>query len=166
MSKSGLKWIGEAHFEYRDKYGNLIEAWDQKNTLANGGQYTMLRMLQGTSPANLYIRLFNDTPTKTDELTDLTGEPSGSGYAAQSLSLNGTDFPTLALDSGDYKITTKTVTFLASGGTIPAAGSVIYMVVATSSDNTGKLFAYVALSTPRSLADGETLNITYSIKLS
>ena len=73
----------------------------------------------------------------------------------------GVGWPTLALDAGDYQATSKQLTFTASGGSI---GPVTYAVIATTSDNTGQLLAYAALSQSRTLASGESLTVTYRLK--
>lgn len=143
--------------------GRLIWAEDAKNALADEGEYAFLDIyLRGaTPPAGFYIRLYNDTPVETDTLSTLTGEPSGNGYAAIAVERSNTGWPTLALDSGDYMATSKEVTFTAAGGSI---GPVTYVALATSSDNTGKLISYAALSQSRTLATGESLKITYKVK--
>lgn len=161
-------WEGYVDFRHFDKDGELIwEALDQKNDPADEGEYAMLDVFlrNGTAPAGFYLRLFNDTPVKTDTLGDLTGEPTGDyGYAAKAVARDatGAGWPTIALDLQNYMATSLTVTFTASGGVI---GPVIYMVLATTSDNTGKLIGFVALSTTRTLADGESLQCTYKVKL-
>lgn len=158
-------WLGIWDFEVKDKDGNLVEKWSQQNDLADEGENLMLDAFfrgQNNPSGGFYIRLFNDTPVETDGLADLTGEPSGNGYSAEALAQDTTDFPTLELDSGDWRVVSKTVTFTADGGAI---GPVTYGVLATSSDNTGKLVAYVPLSVSRTLADGESLAVTITIKL-
>lgn len=159
-----VKWIGEWTFKYFNKHGNLISEDIVLNNLADEGEEAMLDVFfrNGTSYATFYIRLFNDTPVDTDGLSDLTNEASGNGYAAQSLSRNSTDFPVLALDSGDFQVESLEQTFSASGG---SWGPVIYAVLATSSDNSGKLIAYVALAASRTLQDGDSLKVTFKIKL-
>ena len=157
-------WLGIWEFELKDKDGNVIEKYKNQNALADEGESLLLDSFfrgQNSPTGGFYIRLFNDTPVETDALSDLTGEPSGNGYSAQALAQDTTDFPTLELDSGDYQVVSKSVT-ITSTGTI---GPVTYAVLATSSDNTGKLVAYVELSTPRTLANGESLTITLTIKL-
>lgn len=140
--------------------------WEETahNALADEGEQLFLDVvLRGaTAPANTYLRLYNDTPAETDGLADLTGEPSGNGYSAQALTSNATGWPTLALDSGDYMATSAAKTFTASGGTI---GPVTYLVLATSSDNTGELVSYAALSTTRTLTAGDSLQVTYRLKM-
>lgn len=159
------RWIAEYHFKHRDKHGKIIDAWTEFNALADEGEFFVLDVaLRGALKAtNFYLGLVNDTPIETDALTDLTGEPSGNGYSRQTIESSNVGWPTLALDGGDYKATSKTVTFTASGGTI---GPVTYAFLATSTDNTGKLMTYVVLSTPRTLADGESLECSQSVKLS
>jgi len=158
-------WIGKWTFCHIGVDGRIMDEWEAYNALADEGEEYMLDvgLRQATQATNFYLGLVNDTPVETDALTDLTGEPSGNGYSRQTIEANATGWPTLALDSGDYQATSKTVTFTASGGSI---GPAIYAILATSSDNTGKLIAYVALSQSRTLADGESLQCSMSIKLS
>jgi len=167
MEKKKHGWIGLWDFKCFDKDGNL--KWEEQayNALADEGEFAMLDVFlrAGSAPAGFFVRLFNDTPTETDTLSDLTGEPSGNGYSAQAVARDATaaGWPTLALDDGDYQATGKTVTFTASGGSI---GPVTYGVLATSTDSSGKLIAYVALSQSRTLATGESLQVTFKVKLS
>lgn len=159
------RWIGVWKFKKFNKFGKLIEEWEQENALADEGEeYVLGVALRGVTMAvNCFLRLFNDTPIETDGLADLTGEPSTNGYAVQTIENSATGWPTFALDGGDFMLTSSEETFSASGG---SWGPVTYAVLATSSDNTGKLIAYVALSQSRTLADGESLKCTISIKLS
>lgn len=159
------RWIGVWHFEHYDRGGNLI--WEDQihNALADEGEYAFLDVFlrAGSAPAQFYFRLYNDTPVEADGLSDLTGEPSTNGYAAQLVERSNTGWPTLVLDSGDYQATSTEETFSASGG---SWGPVTYAVLATTSDNSGKLVAYVALSQSRTLQDGESLKVTMEVKLS
>lgn len=157
-------WLGIWDFEIKDKDGNLVEKWSQQNALADEGESLLLDSFfrgQNSPTGGFYVRLFNDTPAETDSLADLTGEPSGNGYSASALAQDTTDFPTLELDSGDYRVVSKSVVFTSTG----TIGPVTYAVLATSTDNSGKLIAYVALSESRTLANNETLTITITIKL-
>ncbi|MFH2012585.1 MAG: hypothetical protein ABIJ37_07805 [Pseudomonadota bacterium] len=161
------KWVGVWEFRHIDKDGKVLWKETKENFLADEGEEAFLDVFlrSGSAPSGFYIRLFNDTPTETDTLSDLTGEPSGNGYTAQAVARDATaaGWPTLALDSGDYMATSKTVEFIASGGSI---GPVTYGVLATSTDSSGILVAAVALSTSRTMADGEKLQVTMYIKLS
>ncbi|MBC7964232.1 MAG: hypothetical protein H7Y05_14970 [Steroidobacteraceae bacterium] len=147
----------------RDASGQLLWSESARNALADEGEQALLDIyLRGaTPPAGFYVRLYNDTPAETDTLALLTGEPSGSGYAPIAVERSAVGWPTLALDTGDYMATSKEITFTAAGGSI---GPVTYAVLATSSDNTGKLISYAALSQSRTLAVGESLKITYKVK--
>ena len=162
--KKHIFWVGIWEFEHSDKYGNILDAWVEQNALADEGEQNLLDAYfrSQNSPSIFYIRLFNDTPVETDSISSLTGEPSTNGYSAQSLGRNTSGFPTLELNSGDYRVVSDQVTFTASGG---SWGPVIYATLTTSSDSSGKLIAYVALSTSRTLADGETLRVRFYIKL-
>ena len=159
-----MKETGVFELNAYNAQGNLIWTEDIKNDIANEGQYMFLdvTLRNGTAPAGYYIRLYNTTPTKTSTLSGLTGEPSTNGYAAQAVARNSTGWPTLALDTGDYQGQTLTTTFNATGG---SWGPVTYAVLATTSDNTGKLVSFAALSQSRTLASGESLQVTYKLKL-
>lgn len=148
----------------RDKDG--IEKWREEgfNNIAQEGEQLRLDVFYRAAapPAGFFVRLFNDTPVKTDSLTDLTGEPSGNGYSAQTLERSAVGFPALAIDGTDYQLTSKNIVITASGGTI---GPVTHAVIATTSDNTGKLLHYYAFSQSRTLLDGDSLTITIKEKL-
>ncbi len=164
VQQSTIKEIGVLHWKHIAADGTVIDEWDTHNALADEGESVFLDCtLRATScPTTFYLRLYNDTPTETDTLSALTGEPTTNGYAAQEITRNSSGWPTLALDSGDYQATSSTETFSASGG---SWGPVTYAVLATSTDSSGKLIAYTALSTSRTLASGESLQVTYRLKL-
>jgi len=160
-----VREIGSMSFRCYDAQGNLKwEELDRTNSLADEGEYMFLdvTLRAGTPPSTFYLRLFNDTPVDTDTLGSITGEASGNGYTAQEITRNTTGWPTLALDSGDMQVTSTTETFTASGG---SWGPVTYCVLATTTDGTGKFVSYVALSQSRTLANGESLQVTYKLKL-
>ena len=160
-----IREIGSMDFRCFDANGKLKwKELDRPNNLADEGEYMFLdvTLRAGSAPSNYYLRLFNDTPVETDTIGSLTGEPSGNGYTAQTVARNTTGWPTLALDSGDYMATSATETFTASGA---GWGPVIYCCLTSSSDSSGKLVSYVALSQSRTLASGESLQVTYKLKL-
>lgn len=158
------QWVGEWTFTVYNTDGSIKDSWKQYNALADEGEKDILDIVfrDASEPSSFYVRLFNDTPVETDTLADLTGEVTGGGYTAQPLARNNTDFPTLALNSGDYQLTSKSVTFTATGSNFSTA---TYAVLATTTNNTGKLYAYVALSTTFNLLDGQGLSIVFNIKL-
>lgn len=155
-----------AKFAHRDRSGNIIweTAWIE-NSLADEGEQDILDIIYraSTAPTTFYTRLYNDTPVDTDTLALLTGEASGNGYGALTWNRNSTDFPTLALDAGDYQVSSVTKQYSASGG---SWGPVTYMVLATVATGTaGKIYNYFALSQSRTLADGEKLDVSMKMKL-
>ncbi len=165
VHQAAMREIGYMDFRCYDAEGNLKwEDVNRPNNLADEGEYHFLdvTLRNGTAATQFYLRLYNDTPTETDTLALLTGEPSTNGYAACLVERSNTGWPTLALDSGDYQATSSTETFSASGG---SWGPVTYCVLATTSDTSGKLISYVALSQSRTLQSGESLQVTYKLKL-
>jgi hypothetical protein len=158
---------GYFDFEHFDKEGNLIYAeYNVDNQFVDEAEQAILDVfLRGAAaPTAFYLRLYN-TPgaTETSTLASLTGEASTGGYAPALIEASAIGWPTLVLDAGDFQATSKEITFTASGGSI---GPVDTAVVATSSDNTGLFIAFKALSASRTLADGESLKVTYKMKLS
>lgn len=134
------------------------------NNLADEGEKDILDVYfdDVAVRANTYARLYNDTPGETDGLSDLTGEASGNGYAAATFA-RGTDWGDPTLDSGDMQTTSTTKSFSASGG---SWGPVTYAVLATVATGTsGLLLAYVALSSSRTLTDGDSMNVDWAVKL-
>lgn len=138
--------------------------------LFDEGEQMMLDVFlrNGTAPSNFYLGLCNVSGgvanmAETLTLSTLSGEASGGGYSRQLIERSNTGWPTLALNSGDYMATASVETFTASGGTI---GPVNVAFLATTSDNTGKLITAVDLSTARTLQDGDSLNVTDSVKQS
>ena len=161
-----LARIHPTEWRFRHRRGDLV-LWESpwvENALADEGEQNILEVyFEGAAgPSGFHLGLVNDTPVETDGLADLTGEPSTGGYARQAIARNGTDW-TGAADAGDWQETSKTVTFTASGGQI---GPVTYAILATTSDNSGLLVAYVALSTTRTLVDGDSLDASMRVKLS
>jgi hypothetical protein len=136
----------------------------QSNDLADEGEQDILAVYFRTQAkrSNLYGRLFNDTPVETDTLATLTGEVTGTGYAALTWPVSDTGFPTLALDAGDAKVTSSTQTFTA-GGAWSAATTLVLATVATGT--AGLHVAWSPLSSTRTLAISDTLDVSVSVKL-
>ena len=157
------KYHGHFEIKHFDKNGKLIYRDEGPNSLADEGETAMLDLFfrAGTAPTAFQLALFNDTPVDTDTVAGLTGEPSTNGYARQDLARNSTDWPTLALDSGDFMVTSKAVTFTATGG---PWGPVTYVVLIATISAAAKLCAYKALSQSRTVADGESIEVIYKVK--
>lgn len=108
-------------------------------------------------PANYYIGLCEDASVAEDDnLASLT-ELSGNGYARQAVASDNTDFTSAATGTNDRKVTTKVVTFTASGG---AWNGAVHAFLATTIDDSGKLVAVAALSVERTLQDEDSLQVS------
>lgn len=149
--------------------GDMIWQEESHNNLADEGEQAFIDVYlrAATGPVQFYYGLSDSsTPCSIADTNTLTtasaGEPSTNGYARQLVERSNVGWPTLALDAGDYQATSKTVTFTASGG---SWGPVYCAFVSTTLDNTGKLVSYAPLSTGRTLAAGESLQVTYKVKL-
>ena len=99
--------------------------------------------------------------TEADTLSDLVGEPDGTnGYSRQQCSVGTTDFSATQVD-GDWQAETAVKTITASGGSIGPLNS---LFMADSSDNTGRLWQSKALETEKTLADGESIDISLFVQ--
>jgi len=120
------------------------------------------------TPTSLYVGLGNNggTPGIPAETTTLAGitEVAGTGYARIALARNTTDWPTLALDSGDYQATSKTITFTNSGGSAWTAADYLFLTNAASGTS-GNNIADIALSVSRVLQPSDQLTISVKVKL-
>lgn len=140
--------------------------WEQdwtENFLTDAGEEDILSVYfekSKSAPTNFYVGLINDSGiAETDTLSTMAGEPSGSGYSRQA-----TVFGNPALNSGDFQTVATTETFTASGGTIGPVTHAILTDVA--SGTAGVLIAAVALSATRTMLDGDSLEVTVTVKLS
>lgn len=111
---------------------------------------------------NFYIGLAEDVGIAEDaNLAGLT-ELSGNNYSRQTVASNNTDLTSAGVGTNDRKVTTKTVTFTASGGAWNGAKSCF---LATTVDDSGKLIASADLSATRTLQDGDSLQVSMVIQL-
>jgi hypothetical protein len=157
-------WLAEWEFFHFGKHGRLLRQWMRENTLLDEGEQMILDIaFRAAAQGSFYLGLANDTPLETDTLADLAGEPVGNGYARQALARNTTDWPVLALDSGDYRVISKLATFMAAGGSI---GPVTMMFLCDAASGTvGKYIAWAALSETITLGDAESLGCKIRVKL-
>lgn len=135
------------------------------NALADEGESSMLGVYfrGATPPTAFFLRLYNDTPVDTDTLATLTGEVTGTGYAAIELSRDTTDWPILALDSGDYQVTSDDFVFTGGPGGWTAATHLVMATVA--SGTVGLLVTYNALGATRTLIENDALTVSVAVKL-
>jgi len=152
---------------HRDARGRLVWAQVAHNMLHDEGEKFVLEAVfpeTQSIPAAYYIGLDNRTSlAEEDTLASLSGEPTGNGYSRKAVNSDATDM-TLSQVSGDWRVTTKTVTFTASGGSIGPVTKAFLCNVATGS--AGKLLQSNALSQSRTLASGESLDVNMYLGLS
>jgi len=146
--------------------GKEIWGMDKKNSLVDQGEESILESFfrgeAAYTPAGFYVRLCNDTLVETDTLITIQNEMSGNGYSAQTLERSTVGFPTKELDATDYRIVSKELTFTAVAGNI---GPVTTAYLATTSDNSGKLIAFVDLAMTRTILSGDSMVVQMRIKL-
>ena len=147
--------------------GELIWEDEGPNAVSQEGEEALLEsFFRGDvtyDPTEFYVRLCNSTPDVTTTLSTVSGEASGNGYAPQLVERSTVGFPTKEINLGAYRLVSKTLSFVASGGSI---GPVTNAYLATTSDNTGKFIAFRALSLTRTILDTDTMTIQFRIKIS
>ena len=148
-----------------DKNGRELWREHVTNLLHDEGEEFIVKTMfpETKSVPTTYYMLIDDRVTiaEADTLPP-TGEPSVGGYARQPINSDATDF-TAVQDSGDWQVTTKTVSWTPSGADLP---SVRNLGFAETLNDTGAFISSVALSAPRVVKDGDTLNASMIIKMS
>jgi hypothetical protein len=120
-----------------------------------------------TPPTNFYVALVTTTPTAdTNLMSDLTEIAAGDGYTSggYQLSRNSTDFDTLTEDDANDKaiLKIKDLPWTASGGPIPATGSVPTYAVLTDDNGTvanREVWKFWNLGTVASTPNGTVLTL-------
>ena len=165
-------WRALYDFKHSDKNGNIL--WEDKayNALTDEGESAILDIIfRGASaPSSFYFGLLTGASPVPAETTTMSGinevSNTGEGYARIAVARNSTDFPTLALDSGDYQVSSLTKQFENTDGVTSWDTAEYLMLTDTASGSSGATFwAYVALSTPRTLAPGDKLDVSLNVKL-
>lgn len=146
--------------EYDEALGDQL--WAPNDLADNGEQIILDVFFRGASaPASLYVGLVAGSPAETTTLATMT-EVTGTGYARIALARNATDWPTLALDVGDYRVVSLAKVFTA-GGTWTGATNAF--LTGAASGTSGDFIAYAALAATRTLLNGDTLTVTNRVKL-
>ena len=161
-------WFDNIWTIQHKRNGKVIWEDSGRNGLADAGEEAMLELYfrgdAAYAPTEFYVRLCNDTLVEVDTLSEVQNEPAGTfGYAPQLLERSSVGFPTKEFVEGDFRVNSKSLTFTASGGDI---GPVTTAYMATTSDNSGKLIAFRALSLTRTVIDGDEMVVQMRIKLS
>jgi hypothetical protein len=167
----GGGWMGIAEIIHRSASGEILSREFAYNdtTAVNGGEQALLEcFFCGSDASNAYepstfqVGLFYGTMSRTTVLSGITAsEPSGNGYARASLARSATAWPTRALDGGYFQVVSTTFTFSASGGSVGPFNTVCLIATINSVQ---RLIAFYDI-TERSIAAGETIDMTYGIKL-
>lgn len=138
-----------------------LQPWNH-NYLADEGESLMLDSFfrAASLTTNFYLTLLTADPGETGTMATMS-EVTGTGMARITMIRGNTDFPTLALASGDFQVTALAKVFTA-GGTWTAATHAA--LVTTVSGTAGKLLVVNALSATRTLLNTDTLTVTLAVK--
>lgn len=130
---------------------------------AEGLQFILEAVFPKTQvlPANYYLGLATDASLAEDATLASLTEVSGTGYARQAIPASAVGFSSGTAGTNDRKVTGAQQTFMA-GGAWTTANT---WFLASTIDGTGKLIASGPLSQPRTLGNGDTLNVTPTIQL-
>ena len=130
------------------------------NTVIQLGQTRLMQAaMQGNSIAIFNLGVIDEVPSYTDNVADLTTEPtSAGGYARQAINGDAVDW-TITSVNGEARVESKTVTFTASGADFSRAFSRFFLM-----ENGGNL---IACSSPLPnavlLLDGQSYSIRYRL---
>ena len=129
----------------------------------DGSTYTTITVKESVPDATADGTVDLFAVTEADTLASLVGEPDGTnGYGRQECVVGTADF-SVSQVSGDWQVDTATKTITASGGDI---GPLNTLFLCTSADGTGRLFQTKALRTEKTLADGESIDVSLFNRLS
>lgn len=166
MSWNGiLKIFDIKHF---DSAGNLL--WGNKNILnflhQDGEEYLLRAAFTGGRvstiiPDSYWLGLDNrSSPQVADQLSELVGEPTTSGYERQGVSSSG-DFA-INFEQSHYVATSPIVAFRATVGTW---GPVSNLFLTDSEDNSGYLISTAALGTSIIIEPGDSVTMRIGMQL-
>lgn len=156
--------LGELDESYRLGSRKAEEALREQafisNFLTDQGENDILDVFfrGGTAPT-FFFGLWNATPGETSDLT-LAGEVTGTGYGRRTVTRDATGWPTLALNAGDFRVTSRTETFTAGGAWTSATR---LFLVSVLTGTAGRLYAAVALGATRTLANTDQLNVSMAV---
>lgn len=155
------KTILRTHYEicHRDVDGAVVWSEDSPNRFHQAGEEFVLKVLfskEESAPSAYYIGLSKTADTPFGDITSVS-EPSGNGYSRQSVPASSFE---VVYVPPHYRAYTKKVTFVASGG---AFDETKWAFLSTA-DSGGFLISSVEFSQPRTLADGESLDVSLYIE--
>lgn len=144
----------------------LWERKDIDNTLHINGELFLLSVAFSTAgsisvPSSYYIGMDNRaTLSLNDTFSSLSNEPTQNGYLRQSVS-SANGFTISTVDS-NYRAISSTLTFSAAGG---SWGPVKNVFLGTTATNSGYLLSSVALDNSRTVLDGQSITLRFSLGL-
>ena len=153
--------ISRARFTHRDARGRVIWEDELENHFHNEGEVLVLDMVfrdVNNFTSNWYGLLCGGTPSDSDTLSTLTGEPTGAGYARVSWTRGTSDFAACALN-GTKEETAGVAKAFGPNTDVVAWSTVTTFVFATTADNSGKVLARFTLSAPRTVGVGENFTV-------
>lgn len=130
------------------------------NALTDEGEVDLLDVYFGSQAVrtSLYLGLVSVNPADSDGLGDITELAVASGYGRIAVARD-TEWGAITAGAG----TTSDTKQFAATGTWTAATDLILCTVA--SGTSGLLIAFSQLSTPRTLTNGDTLDVSMAISL-
>lgn len=115
---------------------------------------------QQTKADNFYVGLMAEASLAENAGLSALTEVTGVGYTRQAVPATALGITSQAGGTNDWRLVLSQVTFTA-GGTWDTANG---WFIATTVDGSGKLIASGALSQPRTLGNGDSLNVTPTIE--
>lgn len=163
--KDGVWHPTLGRYDIMDPDGSISERGEWvENLWADEGEQSVLNVyfLAASNPTK-YLNLLQGTPGETTTMGTMTESPlpGVNGYARQQI--NSGDWGAAALDSGDYMTTASAKTFGAASGSNWTSLTYVGLVT-TASDTSGKFLAAIALSGTTTVAVGQSLIYTLSMK--
>lgn len=154
---------------HRRKREVLWSRFGLKNLWHDDGEEYIVKVAiseELTVPAAFYLGLDNRaTPAEADNLTQANAAENAfsNGYARAQLNSDATDWTT-SLATNIWQAASKQVTFTASGGDWSAVQNMF--LTDKNIATTGKyLYCTQALSTSRTITDGDSLNCTITLNV-
>ena len=164
--KYGCKW-DVRHW----RKGKVIwEIVEKSNILVDEGEKSIVDTFFRNNGAtyfvatNFWIGLYKGSVAETTVLSTIPGEPAvANGYVRQVIERTNIGFPTIEQNDGDWRVVSKEIEIVASGGNIgPVSGAFL----GTSLDNTGTLIGSLAFGVERTVLPGDTMTLQFRAKLS
>ena len=148
---------GKVIFEFKDKPNILVDMGEK----AMVDTFFRKRDSEYFPGDYFYIGLYKGTITETTTLASIPNEPSGGGYSRIQIERSTVGFPTLEQDEGHWRVISKEITFLASGGDI---GPINGAFLCTSLGTTGVIIGAVAAGVESTIKAGSTAKISLKFK--